>query len=127
MPMGGFYTPAELAYMRGGGESTYRQRAAAGEYLHATKQGNTWFIPLRDIDKWGRDYDKEFADPQPLDPKFPHEQNIVLAQNSDGRHGIYIDDDWYGAGQALSILSYLEKHKTWLEEKAIENDEKRDE
>lgn len=120
--MRGFYTPRQLAEMRGGGESTYRQKAANGLYKNAFKQGDTWFIPLSDVDQWGRGYDKEFAEPLRLsvdhlgDPR-----DIVLAQNSDDRYGIYISDDWYGASQALQILKYLEQHREWLEQKAIEN------
>ncbi len=126
MPLHGFYTPAELANMFGGGESTYRQKAAGGDYLHAVKQGNTWFIPLRDISKNGRHYDKEFAEAQRLSPEYPEDpSDIVIAQNSDDRYGIYIDDDWYGASQALIMLDYLLKYKDWLVEKSAEMQEDR--
>jgi hypothetical protein len=121
--MQGFYTPKQLSEMLGGGESTYRLRAARGDFVHAVKQGNTWFIPLLDVSRVGRGYDEEYADSQPLDPRYPNDpSDIVIAQNSDGRYGVYITDDWYGAGQALTILAYLEKHKEWLEQKAKEND-----
>lgn len=122
--MQGFYTPRQLAEMLGGGESTYRLRAARGEFLHAVKQGNTWFIPLLDVNHVGRGYDEECAEPQPLDPNYPDSTDIVLAKHSEGRYGIYIEDEWYGAGEALAILSYLEKHREWLEQKAQENEEK---
>ena len=72
----------------------------------------------------GRGHDKEFAEPQRLSSSHPTDpSDIVLAQNSDGRYGIYLEDDWYGAGQALVILEYLQKHKDWLAEKAKENSE----
>ncbi len=118
----GFYTPAQLAEMLGGGESTYRQKAANGVYKNAVKQGNTWFIPLLDVSGVGRGYDKEFADPLKISTDVPTDpSDIVLAQNSDDRYGVYVSDDWYGAGQALQILRYLEEHREWLEEKAKEN------
>lgn len=124
--MQGFYTPSQLAQMRGGGESTWRLRAARGEFKNAVKQGNTWFIPMRDVDKWGPGYDKEFAEPQPLSPECPTDpSSIVLAQNSDDRYGVYISEHWFGAGQALAILDYLEKHKDWLVEKSEENRKQR--
>jgi Helix-turn-helix domain len=120
--MQGFYTSHQLADMLGGGESTYRLRAMRGEFPHASKQGGTWLIPLRDVQKWGRGYDKEFAEPLPLDPSHPKdESDIVLAQNNDGRYGIYINERWYGAGEALEILAYLEEHGEWLRQKAAEN------
>jgi hypothetical protein len=118
MPMLGYYTPAELAQMFGKGESTYRQQAAKGEYLNAVKQGNTWFIPLRDISKIGRGYDQEFAAPVKLSPEPDDPQSIVLARDSDGHYGVYLDDAWYGAAQALQILKYLREHEGWLTEKA---------
>ncbi len=75
-------------------------------------------VPLN----FGRGHDKEFAEPQRLSPEYPADpSDIVLAQNSDGRYGIYIEDDWYGVSQALVILEYLEKHKAWLEQKSKEN------
>lgn len=120
--MRGFYTPRQLAEMRGGGESTYRQKAANGLYKHAIKQGDTWFIPLGDVDQWGRGYDKEFAEPLRLSvDHLSDPSDIVLARNSDDRYGVYISDDWYGASQTLQILKYLEMHKDWLEQKAAEN------
>jgi hypothetical protein len=120
--MQGFYTPAQLAEMLGGGESTYRQKAANGVYKHAVKQGNTWFIPLLDVAGVGRGYDKEFAEPLRLSVDRPDDtKDIVIAQDDDGRYGIYLEDHWYGAGQALRMLQYLEQHKNWLEEKAKEN------
>lgn len=116
--MQGFYTPAQLAEMLGGGESTYRMRAARGEFKHAVKQGNTWFISLLDVSQVGRGYDREFAEPQKLSPEYPNDSSdIVIAQNSDGRYGIYLSDHWYGASQALNMLDYLTKHRAWLEEK----------
>lgn len=121
--MQGFYTPRQLADMLGGGESTYRLRAARGEFVHAVKQGNTWFIPLLDVSHVGRGYDEEFAPAAPLDPAYPNDtSDIVLAQNSDGRYGVYICEHWYGARQALSMLAYLEEHREWLQEKASLND-----
>lgn len=119
-----FYTPKQLAEMFGGGESTWRLRAARGEFSHAIKlPGNAWGIPLSDVNKWGRGYDEECADSQRLDPNYPEDpSDIVLAKNGDGRYGIYIEDDWYGAEQALTILDYLEKHRVWLEQKAKENE-----
>lgn len=124
--MKGFYTPKQLSELLGGGESTWRLRAARGEFLHAIKlPGNTWGIPLSDVDKWGRGYDAEHAAPQHLDPAHPDDpSDIVLAENSDGRYGIYISDDWYGAAQALVVLDYLRQHETWLLEKARVNEEK---
>ncbi len=120
--MQGFYTPAQLAEMLGGGESTYRQKAANGVYKHAFKQGNTWFISLLDVSGIGRGYDKEFAEPLRLSvDHLSDPSDIVLAQNSDDRYGIYISDDWYGASQALQILKYLEQHREWLEQRAVEN------
>jgi hypothetical protein len=120
--MNGFYTPAQLATLLGGGESTYRQRAAKGEFINAVKQGNTWFIPMSDVDKTGRGYDEEFAEPQRLSPEVSGDPtDIVLAKNDDDRYGIYIREDWYGAAQALVILAYLQEHKAWLEEKAQTN------
>ncbi|SRR5579885_1855180 len=120
--MEGFYTPKQLSELLGGGESTYRVKAARGDFKHAFKQGNTWFIPLLDVSQIGRGYDKELAPPALLDPDYPDDpSDIVLAQNSDKRYGIYIDSHWYGARQALSILAYLEEHRAWLEEKANEN------
>lgn len=120
--MNGFYTPKQLSEMLGGGESTWRLRASRGEFKNAVKQGNTYFVPLSDVHKWGRGYDAEFAEPAPLDPAYPNDpSDIVLAKNSDDRYGIYISDHWYGARQALNMLAYLEKHRTWLEEKAQEN------
>ena len=120
--MQGFYTTTQLAEMFGGGASTWRLRAEKGEFKHAVKQGSTWFIPLLDVSHVGRGYDEEFAEPARLSPEHPTDpSDIVLAKNSDGRYGIYIDDDWYGAAQALAILQYLEKHKTWLQQKAKEN------
>lgn len=125
MPIHGYFTPSELARMLGGGESTYRQRAANGEYLNAAKEGNTWWIPLSDINKNGREYDQEFAEPARLSPEYPSDpSDIVLAQNSDQRYGIYMDDDWYGVDQALEILKYLRKHEAWLVEKSKEQKER---
>ena len=120
--MQGFYTPKQLAEMLGGGESTYRLRAARGEFVHAVKQGNTWFIPLLDVNHVGRGYDPEFAPVKPISPEVPTDpSSIVLAQNSDGRYGIYINESWYGAAQALEILAYLKEHEVWLKEKAFMN------
>lgn len=122
--MNGYYTPAQLAKMLGGGESTYRQYAARGEYLNATKQGNTWFIPLSDVSKHGRGYDQEFAAPAKLSPEYPQDpSDIVLAQNSDGRYGIYLEDDWYGAGQALEMFKYIREHEAWLKVGEVLNDQ----
>jgi len=126
--MRGFYTTTQLAELFGGGASTWRTRAESGEFKHAFKQGNTWFIPLLDVSHVGRGYDEEFADPQPLSPEVPTDpSDIVLARNDDERYGIYINEHWYGAGQALSILSYLTKHREWLEQKAAENERQRHE
>jgi hypothetical protein len=123
----GYYTPAELAQMRGGGESTWRLRASRGDFIHAEKRGNTWYIPLRDVDHWGRGYDKEFGEPQKLTPEIPTDpRDIVLAQNDDGRYGIYVLEEWYGAGEALAMLDYLRKHEEWLKEKAAENKRNRE-
>lgn len=120
--MQGFYTPKQLSEMLGGGESTYRLRASRGEFKHAFKQGNTWFIPLLDISHVGRGYDEELAPAQRLSPDYLQDpSDIVLAKNSDGRYGVYLEEEWYGATQALAILSYLEKHREWLEQKAREN------
>ena len=124
MPMLGYYTPAELAQLFGKGESTYRQQAAKGEYLNAVKQGNTWFIPLSDVSKTGRGYDQEFAPSMKLSPEYPNDStDVVLAQNSDGRYGVYLEDAWYGAAQALVMLNYLQQHRDWLAEKAQANKE----
>lgn len=121
--MRGFYTPRQLSEMLGGGESTYRLRAARGEFVHAVKQGNTWFIPLLDVNHVGRGYDEEFAPARPLSPEVPTDpSSIVLAQNSDFRYGVYIDEQWYGAAQALEILKYLQEHEEWLQEKALLNE-----
>lgn len=120
--MQGFYTPRQLAEKIGGGESTYRLRAERGDYIHAFKQGGTWFISMLDVNQHGRGYNEEFAEPQKLSPDYPNDpSDIVIAQNDD-RYGIYISGHWYGAGQALNILAYLEKHRAWLEEKAVENE-----
>ncbi len=73
-------------------------------------------------DNFGRGHDKEFDTPQMLSPETPKDpSDIVIAQNSDGRYGVYIEDDWYGSQQALVILKYLEKHRVWLEQTAQEN------
>ena len=124
MPFLGYYTPSELAALLGGGESTYRQRAQRGEYINATKQGNTWLIPLSDISQHGRGYDEEFAEAARLSPAYPGDStDIVLARNSDERYGIYLEESWYGAGQALEMLKYLQEHEQWLREKAKEHEE----
>lgn len=66
----------------------------------------------------GRGRDKEYAEPTKLSPEVPTDpSDIVLAGDDEGRFGIYLNDRWYGAGQALRILAYLLKHQTWLEEK----------
>ena len=117
--MQGFYTPKQLSEMLGGGESTYRLRASKGEFKHAVKQGNTWFIPLLDLSHVGRGYDEEFADPALLSPEQPNDpSDIVIAKNSDERYGIYINEHLYGADQALVMLSYLDQHREWLEQGA---------
>ncbi len=64
-------------------------------------------------------YGVQFMEPCYLSPEYPDDStHIVLAQNDDERYGIYIDEDWYGAAQALRMLEYLQEHKAWLEERA---------
>ena len=58
----------------------------------------------------------QFTEPCYLSPEYPNDStHIVLAQNDDERYGIYIDEDWYGASQALRMLEYLQEHKAWLD------------
>lgn len=42
-------TPAEVAGLAGGGESTWRARAASGEFPGAVKKGKTWLIPRESL------------------------------------------------------------------------------
>lgn len=123
--MQGYFTPKQLSEMLGGGESTWRWRAANGRYKNAFQAGDkgTWYIPLSDINQTGRDYDEMCAEPAPLDPRYPKDpSSIVLARNADQRYGIYINQHWYGAGQALVMLNYLRQHEQWLIDGAKENE-----
>lgn len=116
-----FYTPAQLSVMRGGGESTWRLRAARGDFKHAVKQGNTWFIPMYDVLPPD---EEECAESRKLSPEYPNDpSSIVLARNSDGRYGIAVSGHWFGVKQALVILRYLEEHEPWLVEKIAEQGE----
>lgn len=120
--MQGFYTPRQLAEKIGGGESTYRLRAERGDYVHAFKQGGTWFISMLDVNQHGRGYNEEFAEPQKLSPDYSNDPSDIVIAKNDDRYGIYISGHWYGARQALNILAYLTQHRAWLEEKSVEND-----
>jgi len=61
----------------------------------------------------------EFTEHYYLSPEYPNDPtHIVLAQNDDEGYGVYIDEVWFGASQALRMLEYLQEHKAWLEEKA---------
>lgn len=119
--MHGFYTCTQLAEQLGNSESTWRLRAARGDFKHAVKQGNTWFIPMYDVEPLD---EEECADSRKLSPDYPNDpSSIVLACNADGRYGISVSGHWFGVKQALVILRYLEEHEPWLIEKITEQGE----
>ena len=69
-----------------------------------------------------KSYIEKIAEPFRLSPDVPSDPSeIALAQFDKERYGVSIDEEWFGAGQALQILKYLELHRDWLEQKAKEN------
>lgn len=50
-----FVTPAQIAAQTGTAESSWRNRAAAGEIIGAVKAGKQWLIPLNTLRAYGHD------------------------------------------------------------------------